>query len=80
MKEVKAAFEGEVLFGLKGCSVMFSFFITEGFKVLVFEFSPIISSNLFDFYIILIFNIPDKGHYGFSCLDFLGEEVNPSVS
>ena len=57
-----------------------SFLITKTLKVLVFEFSAIVSPDLFNFDIILIFNVPDKWHDSFSCLTLFGQEVNPSIS
>ena len=39
-----------------------------------------LSVLIFHLDIILIFNIPDKGHDCISCLTLFGQEVNPSVS
>ncbi|GJY14154.1 retrovirus-related pol polyprotein from transposon TNT 1-94 [Tanacetum coccineum] len=43
----------------------YSFLITEALKLMISKRSPIISSNLFDLYIILVFYHPDKGHNHF---------------
>ncbi|GKC32536.1 hypothetical protein Tco_1039830, partial [Tanacetum coccineum] len=47
--------------------------------VLAASMSTIVSSELFDFDVILIFNSFDEGHDGFRCLTFLFQEVYPSV-
>ncbi|GJZ04438.1 hypothetical protein Tco_0537713 [Tanacetum coccineum] len=55
------------------------FFIIEVDKDAILEFSTIVSSELFDFDVILIFNSFDERHDGFRWLTFLLQEVYPGV-
>ncbi|GKF12448.1 hypothetical protein Tco_0050374 [Tanacetum coccineum] len=55
------------------------FFIIEVDEDDIPEFSTIVSSELFDFDVILIFNSFDEGHDSFRCFTFLLQEVYPGV-